>query len=239
MKLSKREAAHPLKVVRLLLDKSRAKFGELFGISDSYVERIEYRTLPLTNELADEIGLRYGLDAESLKGPRGFPRSLIDGEKFQFSFGDPDLVEPASTASDAEIRKAMVKAIDSNLAVNEEFERLLKVRDKYERLQLSMLFWQKYVLHGKCIPEPIENVLSNKLGLLFEAAKEKEKFYPVAMRLSRWIDDAVGDFRLRNRINELCARRTGDAAQWPAFIDTLGATVWRSQSSPRRRRRKR
>jgi len=242
---TKTKDVHPLKVVRLLLGKSRAKFGRLLGKSESYVEAIEYRQRRLTDEMADEISLRYGIDSESLKRGRGFPRSLIDTKKIGISYGDPDyqtddldrdLDDPAG-------RAARQRAVDRSLELVKELNALLKSQDKYDRLQRSMRFWQKYVLNWKHNHQFVENVLRTKLRLLVEAAKREDNYYFVTMRLSRFIEDVIEEFRLRGAIKILCYSRTEDKPKWPAitdsewpsFMDSLASSFWVKR--PRRRKR--
>jgi transcriptional regulator with XRE-family HTH domain len=226
MKLSKTKCHHPVRWVRALAGKSRAKFARLFGISDSYVEAIERGDRQLTDELRDKIALLYGLDDRSLKLRSGFPRSVIDTKRLDFnSFYDPDLAEPPAGASDKEITAAMIAALDRGMELFQELEALPKVRNKYDRLQRSMIFWQKYVLHSKQSHTPVENVLSNKLGLLFEAAAQEEQFYPLAMELSRWIEHAVSKYRLRSAITVLRNSRDGEAGEWPTFMESL-RNIW-------------
>jgi transcriptional regulator with XRE-family HTH domain len=195
-------AIHPLRVVRGALHISRAKFAKLFGVSESSIEKIEAGERNLSGDLADAIMLRYGIDDESLKRERGFPRSLlIDApSKAGFSIG---------------------RDLDETLKAEKEYRKLLKVRDKYDRLERSMLFWRKYVLKGEWNHWNVANVLITKIWLLFAVAKQTDNFYAVGIQLSRWIDEAVVDFRLRKKINELMG-----STEWPAFIDTLGATFW-------------
>jgi hypothetical protein len=225
MKLSKSKQRHPVKVVRLLAQKSRAKFGRQFGVSGRTIEAIEYNDRTLTDELRDKIALLYGLDDRSLKGLGKFPRSVIETKKFNFGFGDPNIIQPAEGSSHREITKSMIAALDRGMELIREFNALLKTRDKYDRLQRCMEFWQKYILHSNRNHPLAENVLSNKLELLFEVAAAQGKFYPVAMELSRWIEHAVDKYQLRGAITVRRNSRSGDGAEWPTFMESL-RNIW-------------
>lgn len=205
---------HPLRVVRAALNKSQPEFAKMFGVSASYIQKVELGQRTLDNELADAIMLRLGVDAESLKRKRGAPISLIDVDKAEFTYGGDDIA----------------KSI-------EDYGALLKVRNKYERLRRSVLFWRINVLPDWELNHwRVRNALDNKLDLLFEAAEREKKYHSVAMRLSRWIENAVSEFRLRTTINAIRNSRSGRDAQWPAFMDTLSSSF---RLKPRSRRRKR
>jgi len=216
----------------------------LLGISASYVEAIERGDRQLTNEMADEIGLRYGIEPQSLQKKNGFPRSILDSKKFHFSFNDPNMVDDPEPETDLEILKSMKKSLERGKELIDELDAISEVSDKWERLERSMRFWQRHVLHWKLNHQPIENVLRHKLGLVFEAAKQDNKFYPVTMRLSRFIEYVVAEFKLRQTIDRLRsdrAKRETDSlslfkpSDWPSFIDSLGGSVWIEK--PRRRKR--
>jgi hypothetical protein len=232
MKLSKTMVAHPVKVVRQLLGKSQPKFGKLFGKSGSTVQAVELgskgrrRPRRLTNEFADAISLRYGLDPESLKQKGSFPRSVIFSWKMDFRLGR--LPSEISKSTDPQLAK-IIKA-------SEDYTALLKASNKYKRLHLAMQFWQKYILDDEQNQWLTEEALSTKLSLLVEAAKTEDKYYPVVMRLSRSIEDVAGKFRLRAAINAI-RKKPGRARPWPSFVDSLGATLRVvERNSPSRKR---
>src|SRR5262249_9590341 len=83
---------HPLRVVRIGLNKSQPQFAKMFGVSASYIQAVELAERTLNDELADAIMLRFGVDAESLKvdvkslkRKRGAaPVHLIDANKAEF-----------------------------------------------------------------------------------------------------------------------------------------------------------
>jgi transcriptional regulator with XRE-family HTH domain len=199
---------HPLRVLResaFSVKKSRAKFAKMFGVSESSIEKIEAGERNLGPDLADAIMLRYGIDGESLKQERGFPRSL--------------LIDVPATAG-----FSIGRDLDEVREAEKKYRELLKLRDKHKRLQRSIEFWQKYVVTSGWNHWIVADVLITKVWLLLATAKQTDKFYAVAVRLSRWIDDAVEEFRLRKRINELM-----ESAVWPSFMDTLGTSFWLRQ----------
>jgi transcriptional regulator with XRE-family HTH domain len=205
---------HPLRTVREAVNKSQPQFAKMFGVSASYIQAIELGQRKLSDELADAIMLRCGVDAESLKRKRGSPISLIDADKAEFLYGGDDIAEAV-----------------------EDYGALLRVRDRHERLRRSVLFWKKNVLPRWELDHwRVRMVLDNKLDLLLEAAEREKKYHSVAMRLSRWIDNAVSEFRLRTTIDVICRNsRTGRDAQWPSFIETLSPSF---RLLPRSRRSK-
>jgi transcriptional regulator with XRE-family HTH domain len=223
---------HPLRAVRAALKKSQPEFAKMFGVSASYIQAIELGQRKLSDELADAIMLRLGVDAESLKRKIGAPVSLISSENAEFTVwsrmspkrGDLDGLE----------------------RVDEEYETVRKVGDPNERFRLSLAFWQKRIVPSwKSEQWMIREGLNNKLEMLFEAAERENKYHALTMRLSRWIENAVTEFRLRTTINAIRSTRTGYDAQWPTFMETLSKSFRlkpsRSQRRcqlPRRQRRK-
>ena len=186
---------HPLRTVRAALKKSQPQFAKMFGVSASYIQAIELGQRNLTDELADAIMLRLGVDAESLKRKRGVPVSLIGSNKAEFLL-------------QSESRDDLEK-------VYKDYKALKKVRDQGERFRRSVVFWHKTIVPAwRSEQWQVRDALDNKLGLLFEAAELENKYHAVAMRLSRWIDDAVNEFRLR----------IGRDAQWPTFMETLSGS---------------
>src|SRR6266568_2284641 len=105
---------HPLRTVRAALKKSQPQFANMFGVSASYIQAIELGQRKLSDELADAIMLRLGVDAESLKRRRGVPVSLIDADKAEFNYGGDHIAEAV-----------------------EDYGALLRVRDRHERLRRS------------------------------------------------------------------------------------------------------
>lgn len=65
---------HPLRIVRKSQGLSRTKFARLFGVSASWIEKIEIGRSELNDELAEAIMIRYGLSAVSLKVKPGADR---------------------------------------------------------------------------------------------------------------------------------------------------------------------
>jgi transcriptional regulator with XRE-family HTH domain len=260
----KRKFIHPLYAIRDALGISQSKFATMFGVSKSLIQKIELgQGRNVSNDLADAVALLCGFDPESLKRKRGAPVFLIgSGEHRVELWGDSRHV---SVSQSAEAKKAVQDFVDLNLGrrhrragVHEQhptgpaWRRKLprrKVSNQRERLRIQIRFWQLIILPGlKQAQRRVLDVLNNKLGLLTEAAESEDKFYSVAMQLSRWIDDVVRRNRqLRWRIKVIRNSRSGDAAQWPTFMETLSESfrlikppreLPRAKTRRHRRRRK-
>ena len=197
---------HPLRVVRLALGKSQLQFARMFGVSASYIQAVELGQRNLNDELADAIMLRCGVDASSLKRKRGKP-------EFLSYFND-------------ELAKAILGS-DSHVPVNpetwravEEFAGLRKVTDERERLRRLFAFWRCVILPAlKAHQWRVHAALGGKVALLFEAAERENKYYSVAMQLSRVIDTLVDEYDLLTTINVIGRRPRG--TRWPSFMDIL------------------
>jgi hypothetical protein len=206
----------------------------MLGISARYIQDFEAGR-PIPDWLLDEIMLRFGIDPDSLRQEAGWPISLLDTDRFNFTYRDPDLGDgPGDSASDEEIAESMLNAIDSAVALNRKITRLQKIRDKNERLKISIELWQQYAtLSQSEAHQSIEEVLVVKLSLLRDAARQKGSYLAAALQLSNWIEKAVELFGLRKTINELRAKRTDWPPviellrnEWPSFADLLGAHFW-------------
>jgi len=231
---------HPLRVVRAALNnKSQPEFAKMFGVSASCIQKVELGQRTLDNELADAIMLRLGVDAESLKRKRA-PVHLIGSGKADFTLwsGRRSLYHTAehpehwfTTAEETSRSQAeMDKAV-------KEYAALKKVTDQRERFRRCVMFWQKRIVPAwRSDQWLVGDALHNKLEMLFQAAGRENKYHSVAMRLSRWIDNTVSEFRLRTTINVIRDSRSGRDAQWPAFMDTLSESF---RLKPHSRRRKR
>jgi len=212
---------HPLRSVRQALRKSQLQFAKMFGVSASYIQAVELGQRKLNDQLADAIMLRLGVDAESLKRKRGAPVHLIGSGKAEFTLWSGEKTSRSQAEMDEVVR---------------EYAALKKVADQRERFRRCILFWQKGIVPAwKSDQWQVGDVLDNKLGLLFEAAEREHKYHSVAMRLSRWIDNVVREYRLRITIDVIRNSRSGRDAQWPAFMDTLSESF---RLKPRSRRRR-
>jgi transcriptional regulator with XRE-family HTH domain len=199
---------HPLRAVREAVNKSQPEFAKMFGVSGSFIQAIELGQRNLSDELADAIMLRLGVDAESLKRKRGLPVSLIGLNKAEFLL--------QSERSDD------LEKVYPFVMRHEDYKALEKVRDQGERFRRSVVFWQETIVPAwKSEHWQVRDALENKLRLLFEAAERENKYHAVAMRLSRWIEDAVNEFRLRTTIDVIRKPLSGRDAQWPTFMETL------------------
>lgn len=214
----------PLRVIRELLELSRAKFGELFGCTERYIEAVEYGEQPATESLIVEVSLHFGIEPDSLRRNRGCPRSLITGNKIRVTFIDP------GTNSGEPIERIV--------SLN-EFPSWRNASDEYERLAVKMALWQQYVICYERNHERIGEVLTRKMSLLLHAAAELDRYYSVTLNLDRWIEYTADTYQLRKRINELRLRmaRAGENAEWPPFFEMLKDSF--NLSPPKRRRRKR
>jgi transcriptional regulator with XRE-family HTH domain len=218
---------HPLRALREAFKISQSEFGKMFGVSASLIQLIELGERNLNDDLADAIMLHFGIDAESLKRKHGAPVSVVHLDNFNFTFGP---AKDAPTWPPSKEYRSIMQAVRA-------CDRLTKIRSERERLRLSVLFWQTYVLPSWWMNhDRVRAALNNKLDLLFEAAKQKNRFHSVAARLHRWIDKTADkEFQLRKAINIIRTSKEGDAAKWPTFIETLEPDFWQEQ--PRRRKR--
>ena len=232
---------HPLRVVRTALNKSQPQFAKMFGVSTSYIQAVELGQRKLNDELADAIMLRLGVDAESLKRKRGAPVHLIGSGKAEFtlwsgqSFWYHTVEHPEHWFTKAEETSRSQTEMDKAV---KEYAALLNEPDRHERFGRSMLFWRKRIVPARKSGQwLVGDALYNKLEILFQAAGRENKYHSVAMRLSRWNVNTVGEFRLRTTINVIRDSRSGRDAQWPAFMDTLAESFRVKPLSRRRRKR--
>jgi transcriptional regulator with XRE-family HTH domain len=207
----------PLRVIRELLQMSRAKFGEHFGLTDRYIESIEYGEQDPSDSLIAEVSLQLGIEPNSLRQKCGCPRSLITGNKIRVKITDPG-PNPGEPVE--------------RVVALKEFPSWRKASDKYEQLAVLMSLWQE-VICQEVKHDRIGEALNRKLNFLTEAARESGQYYSVTMQLDRWIEYTVDTFQLRKRINELRANQTGDDAEWPTFFGMM-----KDYFNPSRRRRK-
>ena len=201
----------------------------MFGVSASYIQAIELGQRKISDELADAIMLRLGVDAESLKRKTGKPVSLIGLGKVSFT-----LWNKASPNRDD---------LDDLEKANEEYDALESLGDPNECFRQSVAFWQNRVVRSwESEQWRVRDALGNKLEMLFEAANRENKYHALAMRLSRWIEDAVTEFRLRATINVIRGTRSGRHADWPTFMETLSESfhlkAGRKEKQLKHRRRK-
>jgi transcriptional regulator with XRE-family HTH domain len=206
-----RKSVHALRLIREALGKSRLQFAPMLGVSLSLLEKIEGNDRPITDELADEIEVGYGVDAQCLKQGKLLP--WIDRQGIvQFGL----LGEPWKRRH---LPKHIVKEYDS----------LRRIKDKRERLRQVILLWKKIMADA---PGFDHRFLDEKLSLLFEAARQEGKSYAIAMRLYRWTENTIQDFHLRKGMNTLASRRA-------ALRRDMGGPWGRFYPPKKRRRRKR
>jgi transcriptional regulator with XRE-family HTH domain len=212
---------NPLRVVRDALGMSQPQFAGILGISASYLQAIELGQRDLRDDLADEIMLRYGVDAESVKRKRGMPRHLIGSNAAHYTL----LTASSKSWMPAESRRVVYHGLRIPRVIRdrlEEYRALWKPKNERERLRRMILFWkEKIVPAWQSDQSRVRDVLNNKVGLLFEAAERENKYYSVAARLSRWIDKVVRECQLRTTIDAVSMSRTGRQTEWPTFMQTL------------------
>jgi transcriptional regulator with XRE-family HTH domain len=184
---------NPVKIVRKLLGKSQPEFASWFGKSDSYIQKVELGKKDLSQHVADAIMLRLGIDSESLKKKSGWPVSLLDTKRFFFPYRNPyaDASKKDNTAA--------VRKLDRELA------KLAEIKQPALRLKRSMEFWQKNAeaSYWEENTAAVGAALNVKLTLMFLAAQQRGNYPAVALMLSRWIEQTIVDFRLRNTITQL------------------------------------
>ena len=211
---------HPLRAVRRALGKSQLQFARMFGVSASYIQAVELGQRNLNDELADAIMLRCGVDASSLKRKRGKPEFL--------SYFNEELADAILRSG-----KHHVPVNPETWRAVEEFADLRKVTDERERLRRLFAFWRCVILPAlKAYQWQVHAALGGKVALLFEAAERENKYYSVAMQLSRVIDTLVDEHDLLTTINVIRGRPRG--TRWPSFMDILSLSF---RLKPRRRRR--
>jgi transcriptional regulator with XRE-family HTH domain len=214
---------HPLRIVREAAGKSQPEFAKLFGVSGSYIQAVELGQRKMSDELADAIMLRFGIDRASLG--REIPKSLIGSGKAWF-------VLRSFRGSEENIRQGLAELF-------QQYTEVQKVREPRERLRRCVDFWQNSVIPGWEFWK-VRDALQRKLDLLLEAAElEKKKHFAVAMSLSRWIEETVRDFRLQAMIQHVLKSRREENEGWPAFMETLADSFKLRNSTNERSRRRR
>lgn len=219
-----------MKIIRVLLNRSRQQFATDLGISARYVEAIESGDRKLTDTLIAEIMVRFGIDPESLKGKHCFPRSVLGPKKITVRCDDRYGATPDNPVE-------VTIPLDKFFADN-------KAKDKYAQLRVLMALWQQYAIHWQINHEGIEELFTLKLTLLLHAAAESNCYYSLAMRLDLVIDHLREVFQLQKGTNDhlpealRLGKWTTDFHEWPSFFDALKNSFRprpRSTSSRRKR----
>jgi transcriptional regulator with XRE-family HTH domain len=209
---------HPLRCVRNAVGMSQTAFANAFGVSASFIQAIELGERNLNDDLADKLTLRYGISARSLRQKQGVPRHLFDSNE-----PHPLPRIPASEKARMVVHHGLTIP-QAMKDMFEEFRALKRIKNQRKRLRAMIAFWKAKIVptsENKGQVLDVAGMLDNKLALLFIAAQYKNKYFPLAMRLNRWIDNQVHEYRLRTTIDGLRRCRSGRDALWPAFINAL------------------
>jgi transcriptional regulator with XRE-family HTH domain len=185
---------HPLREVRVAIGESQQQFARMFGVSASYIQAIELGQRNISSELADDIMLRLGIEAESLKRRRGFPMSLLRSDKVKLK------------SETVKIRK-----------LAQEFAALQRTTVPRERLRGQIEFYQKIFPYFES--EVRYEDFVRKLEVFFTGAVREKKHLTLLMRLDRWLEGAAKKFRLQAAIMKIAGRNY--AEDWQPFRDLL------------------
>jgi transcriptional regulator with XRE-family HTH domain len=207
---------HPLRAVRAAINKSQPEFAKMFGVSASYIQAIELGQRNISSELADDIMLRFGVEAESLKRKRFLPVSLLRQDKI-------DIENSSSSATKK---------------LGQEFAALQEITDPRERLQFCIEFYRK-IFPGFESGIPYQE-FPRKLGILIEAAVREKKHLPLLIRLDRWMENAAKKFRLETTMKVVA----GNRSDWKPFREMIWQSLpflppQKKNQLPRPRRKKR
>lgn len=193
-----RKRKHPLCEVRNAIEMSQPQFAKMFGVSASYIQAIELgqrgkrsTRSAIYDQLCDDIALRLGVIAESLKQERGMPTALL-GKKTIAAMTD----------------RATGAAILSEL-------RRLEHRPR-KRLRYQIDRWRKMLPAIKASIRS-QDIL-RKLFVFVEAAGREKKELTALCQLDRWIENQVAAFNLRTTVKVVAQCRGFD---WRPFNETL------------------
>jgi len=169
---------HPLREVRDAIGKSQQQFARMFGVSASYVQAIELGQRPINDELCDDIALRLGVTARSLKQERGMPRALLEEKRI-------------AAITDRETGAAII----SELRLR---------RGTRERLRFQVDRWRKMLpaIEGSI---QSQDIVLRKLFLFLKVSvtHQEKKHLSVLRQLDRWIEDQTERFGLRTIVKAL------------------------------------
>jgi transcriptional regulator with XRE-family HTH domain len=170
----------PIRELRLALGQTQKEFADMLGLSCSYGQAIELGQRLLTDELCDDIELKFGIKPGSLKRKQGVPVVW--------------LFEEATVA-------ILPKRISALI-----LKKLRKLRSKpRDRLRYQISLW-KEMAPAMEKRAPREEVVA-KLQVLLDAAAAERKHLTTLWQLDRWIEDQLASLS-HNSISE-AARRSG------------------------------
>ena len=170
----------PIRELRLALGQTQKEFADMFGLSCSYGQAIELGQRLLTDELCDDIELKFGIKPGSLKQKQGVPVVWLFEE-----------------ATVAILPKRISKSILKEL-------RRLRSNPR-SRLRYQISRW-KEMAPAMEKHAPREEVVA-KLQVLLDAAAAERKHLAMLWRLDRWIEDQLASLS-HNSISET-ARKSG------------------------------
>jgi transcriptional regulator with XRE-family HTH domain len=166
--------------VRLALGKSQTEFANMFGVSASYIQAIELGGRTINDELCDDIELRLGVKANSLKQKQGLPTVWLLQER-TVALMPQRISEPI-------------------------LSKLRKLRRKpRERLRYQLALWKK-MLPAMEEKAPRKEIVE-KLLILLDAAAAERKHLTALLQLDRWIEDQIALLNLRKPIRIIAQKR--------------------------------
>jgi transcriptional regulator with XRE-family HTH domain len=167
------KSVHPLRAVRAALSKSQPEFGKMLGVSGSYIQAIELGGRELPDELADDIMIQLGVNAESLKRKRGLPVSLLQKKRI-----------------------AEIMDRETGAAHISELRRL--ENKPRERLRFQIDLWCKILPALERSIQYQDTI--RKFFLLLQAATREREHLTLLAQLDRWMENAAKKFRLQSAI---------------------------------------
>jgi transcriptional regulator with XRE-family HTH domain len=176
----KSKSNHPLAKVRIALEKSQEQFARMFGVSASYIQAIELGGRTINDELCDDIELRLGVRASSLKQEGGRPVVWLLEERTIAL-----MPQRISTPILSDLRK-------------------LRRRPR-ERLRYKIDLWKK--MRATMEEKAPRKEIVEKLLILLDAAAREQKQLAVLWRLDRWIEDQIASLNLRTRVSIIVQKR--------------------------------
>ena len=170
-----------MRELRLALGQTQKEFADALKLSCSYVQAFELGQRPIPDKLCDDIELKFGLRASSLKQREGLPVVWL----FQ---------EQTVAILPERISKPILKEL-----------RKLRAKPR-ERLRYQISLWKKM---APAMEEnaPRKEVVE-KLLVLLDAAATKRKQLRALWQLDHWIEDQIASLNLRDSISE-AARKSG------------------------------
>jgi transcriptional regulator with XRE-family HTH domain len=183
-----------MRELRLALGQTQKEFADMFGLSCSYGQAIELGQRLLTDELCDDIELKFGIKPGSLKQKQGVPVVW--------------LFEEATVAILPERISAPI------------LKELRKLRGKpRERLRYQISRWEEMrpAMEEKA---PQKEIIEKLLIVLIAAAKERKQLTAL-WRLDRWMENQIVSLDLRKSLAstiQKCKHTPGVLGKQPLVI---------------------